>query len=151
MADYKGQQFVNSFRLSSEAEWEYAAKGGQKSKKFTFAGSNNITDVAWYSKNSNRKTYKVGSKRPNELGLYDMSGNVYEWCSDWYGSRYYANSPSNNPKGPSHNPKDEIGDSYRVKRGGSWDNHDDSCQVSYRAYSWEDGRAHDNGFRLVTY
>ena len=108
-------------RLPTEAEWEYAAKGGNKSKNYKYAGSDNIDEVAWYTKNSYDKgedhadygTHIVGSKKPNELEIYDMTGNVWEWCSDWYGSDYYANSPSSNPKGASDG-------SYRVDRGGSW-------------------------------
>lgn len=94
-------------RLPTEAEWEYAARGGVSASSSTYAGSNNIEKVAWYTKNSYAKgkeskdygTHKVGTKRPNELGIYDMSGNVWEWCNDWYDSNYYRNSPTSNPKG----------------------------------------------------
>lgn len=102
-----------NFTLPTEAEWEYAARGGNKSKGYQYAGSNEIGSVAWHSDNSGYKTHPVGLKQANELGLYDMSGNVWEWCSDWYGENYYANSPANNPKGP------DAG-SLRVLRGGSW-------------------------------
>lgn len=132
-----------NYRLPTEAEWEYAAKGGQKSKKFTFAGSNNITDVAWYSKNSNRKTYKVGSKRPNELGLYDMSGNVYEWCSDWYDKNYYKNSPTSNPQNTNSSNR------YHVLRGGSWFNYSKYCRTTSRRTNTDDNEYTMNGFRLV--
>ncbi|MFK7948277.1 MAG: SUMF1/EgtB/PvdO family nonheme iron enzyme [Saprospiraceae bacterium] len=132
-----------NYRLPTEAEWEYAARGGQKSKNFTFAGSNNINDVAWYSKNSNRKTYKVGSKRPNELGLYDMSGNVYEWCSDWYDKNYYKNSPTSNPKNTNSNNR------YHVLRGGSWFNYAKYCRTTARRTNTDDNEYTMNGFRLV--
>ena len=102
-----GQQF----RMPTEAEWEYAARGGNKSKGFTFSGSNNIADVAWYSENSSNRSCPVANKAPNELGIYDMSGNVWEWCSDWYGD--YSDAPQTNPTGP------ETGTEH-VVRGGCW-------------------------------
>lgn len=102
------------YRLPTEAEWEFAARGGNESKGNKYSGANhNMGSVGWYSANSEDKTQEVGTKRPNELGLYDMSGNVYEWCSDWYSTAYYANSPTKNPKGPS------TGES-KVFRGGAW-------------------------------
>ena len=100
-----------NFRLPTEAEWEYAARGGNRSRGYKYSGSNNPSDVSWDIDNSGDKTHPVGSKRPNELGLYDMSGNVYEWCSDWYGT--YSSSSQTNPTGPSSGWG-------RVKRGGCW-------------------------------
>ena len=100
-------------RLPTEAEWEYAARGGSTGSPTTYAGSNDLGALGWYSGNSGRKTHPVGQKDPNELGLYDMSGNVWEWCSDRYDSDYYKNSPKNNPKGPNSG-------AARVLRGGSW-------------------------------
>lgn len=90
------------YRLPTEAEWEYAARGGSKSQGFKYAGSNSINEVSWYEDNSGNKTHNVGTKKPNELGLYDMSGNVGEWCNDWYGKDYNAFSKvKSNPQGPS--------------------------------------------------
>ena len=137
-----------TFRLPTEAEWEYAARGGNKSKGYKYSGSNNISDVAWYdvnaydvgSSSSNYGTHPVGTKAPNELGLYDMSGNVWEWCSDWYSSSYYSSSPSTNPTGP-------TGGSYRVLRGGSWSYDAQGCRVSHRNIYYPDNR--DYGFRLA--
>lgn len=113
------------FRLPTEAEWEYAARGGNRSKGYKYSGSNNIGNVAWYWDNSNKETHAVGTKQPNELGIYDMSGNVWEWCSDWYSSSYYSSSPADNPTGPSTG-------SYRVIRGGGWYYYAEYCRVSSR-------------------
>ena len=148
---YDCQEFVKrlneltgkTFRLPTEAEWEYAARGGNKSKGYKYSGSNTIGDVAWYTSNSSAMTHPVGTKSPNELGLYDMTGNVWEWCSDWYGEEYYSSSPSNNPTGPTSG-------SIRVCRGGSWGNDAQSCRVSYRNYGSPDSRYSDLGFRLVS-
>ena len=118
-------------RLPTEAEWEYAARGGNKSKGYKYSGSNNIDNVAWYSKNSGDKTHSVGKKQANELGIYDMSGNVWEWCNDWYDGNYYSSSPRNNPKGPSSG-------SLRVLRGGSWYYGGIYCRVASRHYDIPD-------------
>ena len=113
------------FRLPTEAEWEFAARGGNKSKGYKYCGSNNLGDVAWYDGNSNSQTHPVKQKQANELGIYDMSGNVWEWCSDWYDEDYYSVYPICNPKGPSSG-------SYRVIRGGSWDCNASYCRSSFR-------------------
>ena len=118
-----------SFRLPTEAEWEYAARGGNQSKGYLYAGSNTLDEVAWYGSNSSSKTHDVATKSPNELGLYDMSGNVWEWCQDWYSSSYYSKSVVDNPQGPSSG-------SYRVYRGGSWRYDAWSCRVSDRRCNW---------------
>ena len=114
-----------TFRLPTEAQWEYAARGGNKSKGYTYSGSNAIDDVAWYNDNSDRMTHPVKTKAPNELGIYDMTGNVYEWCSDWYGS--YSSAAQTDPTGPSTG-------SYRVGRGGSWDSYALYCRVADRNF-----------------
>ena len=131
-----------TFRLPSEAEWEYAARGGIKSKGYKYSGSNNLGDVAWYEDNSGSKTHPVGTKAPNELGLYDMSGNVCEWCQDWYEVFYYSSSPSSNPTGPSSG-------TYRVCRGGAWGRIAGSCRVSFRGKSGGGIRYYDLGLRLA--
>jgi len=125
--EFTGRQF----RLPTEAEWEYAARGGNKSQSYRYAGGNDIDDVAWYRINSSDMyngrfyvgTFPVGTMQANELGLYDMSGNVWEWCQDWYGA--YSNNAQRNPKGPSEG-------SYRVCRGGSWFSYENDCRVSCR-------------------
>ena len=114
-----------TFRLPTEAEWEYAARGGNQSMGYTYAGSNTLDEVAWYwSSNSSSMTHDVATKSPNELGLYDMSGNVWEWCQDWYGS--YSSSAQTNPTGPSTG-------SRRVNRGGGWTGNAGNCRVSTRS------------------
>ena len=128
------------FRLPTEAEWEYAARGGNKSKGYKYSGSEDIGSVAWYNGNSSLNTYSVATKAPNELGLYDMSGNVDEWCSDWYGS--YSSSSQTNPKGPSSG-------SYRVYRGGSWYSIPRDCRVSKRNICSPGLRGNDLGLRLA--
>ena len=128
------------FRLPTEAEWEYAARGGNKSKGYQYSGSNNIGDVAWYWDNSNKTTHPVKTKQPNELGIYDMSGNVSEWCQDWYGG--YSSSSQTNPKGP------DSGDD-RVNRGGGWDYSARGCRSASRFYYSPDYRDNDFGLRLA--
>ena len=128
------------FRLPTEAEWEFAARGGSKSKGYKYSGSNSISTVAWYDGNSGDKTHPVKQKASNELGLYDMSGNVYEWCSDWKGS--YSSSPQNNPKGPSNGK-------YRVLRGGSWYMVEQSFRPAHRNDSDPGNRLNHFGLRLA--
>lgn len=131
-----------NYRLSTEAEWEYAARGGNKSRSYKYAGSNNLDTVAWYEQKGGATTRPVGQKNPNELGLYDMSGNVWEWCQDWYDADYYKNSPKENPKG-AHSG------TYRVLRGGSWFNRAIGCRVALRDHDAPGNRGYDRGFRIV--
>ena len=128
------------FRLPTEAEWEYAARGGKKSRGYQYSGSNSISDVAWYDGNSGSKTHPVGTKQANELGIYDMSGNVYEWCSDRYG--FYSSSSQTNPTGAYFM-------SRRVGRGGCWDCNAWYCRSSYRFGFAPDSRDSGLGLRLV--
>ena len=129
-----------NFRLPTEAEWEFAARGGNRNRGYQYSGSNVLSDVAWYADNSGSKTHNVGAKAPNELGIYDMSGNVWEWCQDW--KKSYSSSPQTNPKGPSSG-------SSRVYRGGSWFNFAWSCRVACRYCHTPDYRYFDLGFRLA--
>ena len=112
-----------NFRLPTEAEWEFACRGGNNSRGYKYSGSNYIDNVAWHDGNSGGKTHPVATKSPNELGIYDMSGNVDEWCSDWYGD--YTSGAQTNPKGP-------YDGSSRVRRGGSWDDYVRYCRSSSR-------------------
>ena len=130
------------YRLPTEAEWEYAARGGNRSRGYIYSGSNDIGTVAWYVSNSGSKPHPVGTKVPNELGIYDMTGNVCEWCQDWYDSNYYSSSPSTNPKGPTTG-------SDRVRRGGGWYSNARRCRVSNRACYAPDLYGNDLGFRLA--
>ncbi|MGM9712614.1 MAG: bifunctional serine/threonine-protein kinase/formylglycine-generating enzyme family protein [Prevotella sp.] len=129
-----------NFRLPTEAEWEYAARGGNRSRGYQYSGSNNLSNVAWYDDNSGSKTHPVGTKAPNELGIYDMSGNVWEWCQDWYGN--YTSSAQTNPTGSSSG-------SCRVDRGGSWLSHAWDCRVAYRLDDAPDNGSINLGLRLA--
>lgn len=145
------QTFINrlnsytgrNFRLPTEAEWEFAARGGNYSRHYKYSGSNHIDDVAWYDGNSGDRTHPVGTKQANELGLYDMSGNVYEWCSDWYDwySSYSSYSQSD-PTGPNSG-------SGRVYRGGSWSRIARFCRSSDRVSSAPGYSGTILGLRLV--
>lgn len=130
-----------TFRLPTEAEWEFAARGGNKSQDYTYSGSNNIDDVAWYWENSNSTTHAVKTKSPNELGIYDMSGNVEEWCQDWYGS--YPSAAVTDPTGPTSG-------SRRVLRGGSYGNAAAFCRWSDRSYYTPTYKSSYLGLRLVS-
>ena len=131
------------FRLPTEAEWEYAARGGNKSQSYIYSGSNTLDDVAWYGGKAGTKPHVVGTKQPNELGLYDMSGNVWEWCQDYYSD--YNSSSQINPLGNQSMPFKK----YRVERGGCWFNEADFCRSSFRIYGRYDERKNCVGLRLV--
>jgi formylglycine-generating enzyme required for sulfatase activity len=130
------------YRLPTEAEWEYAARGGAKSAGGKFGGHEFLDDAAWYDYNGFGRTQRVGGKQPNELGLYDMLGNVWEWVSDRYDRNYYRDGPLNNPKGPRNG-------SERVYRGGSFDSAERHCRVTLRNYAKPEYRAIYLGFRLA--
>ncbi len=129
------------FRLPTEAEWEYAARSGGKNEKY--AGDNNVERVAWYYSNSNYSTYKAGTKAPNGLGLYDMSGNVWEWCEDVYNEKAYSKYVTNNPLITS-------GSEYRVIRGGSWHSRPANVRSAIRFRNGPSRTSYIIGFRLCS-
>ena len=136
LSELTGKKYV----LPTEAQWEYAARGGVKSRGYKYSGSNTIDDVAWYAGNSETAAHPVGTKLPNELGIYDMSGNVWEWCSDWYSD--YSDVSQTDPTGPSSG-------SGRVFRGGSWLYNARNCRVSNRPDGDPDYRDNNLGFRVA--
>jgi formylglycine-generating enzyme required for sulfatase activity len=134
-------QTDNEYRLPTEAEWEYAAHGGDRTEGYKYSGSDNLDMVAWFFENTKGfGTCSVGTKQANELNIYDMSGNVWEWCNDRYGK--YGNNSQINPEGPATG-------SYRVNRGGSWGNFADYCRVVSRIYNLSSDRDSSLGFRLA--
>ena len=138
-------QMLNSgtgknYRLPTEAEWEYAARSGGKNEKYS--GSKKPDQAGWYVKNSGDTIQQVGQKSANGLGLYDMSGNVWEWCQDWYGKKYYQNSPENNPTGP-------LSGKSRCIRGGSLNKKAEKMRTVYRGKQASNSRVRTLGFRLV--
>ncbi len=131
------------YRLPTEAEWEYAARGGLRwEDQFIYSGGNNLDILGWYHENSENKTHPAGSKIANQLGLYDMSGGLWEWCWDWYGGNYYEDSPIDLPKGP------QTGE-FRILRGGSWYSNDYYCQSKFRSGNVPALRYFYNGFRCA--
>ena len=131
-----------AFRLPTEAEWEFAARGGNNSRGYKYSGSNTLSNVAWYDDNSSSKTHPVATKAPNELGIYDMTGNVWEWCNDWFSDSYYTSASQTNPTGPDSG-------SLRVCRGGSWISPARYCRVSYRSCDYPASRNDHLGLRLA--
>ena len=132
------------YRLPTEAEWEYAARGGMRSRGFKYPGSDDPNEVAWHWPGSSDETHDVGTKRPNELGLYDMAGNVWEWCLDWYAPDYYSRSPKADPANRDYGEK-----KYRVCRGGSWGLYPIHCRSANRGGGTPTGRFYSYGFRVV--
>ncbi len=128
------------YRLPTEAEWEFAARGGTKSRGYKYSGSDNIDSVAWYTSNSGSRTHEVGTKSANELGIHDMSGNVWEWCRDWYGK--YSSTGVTDPTGASSG-------SNRVIRGGGWDDIARGCRSAFRYWFRPSDRNNGLGFRLL--
>ena len=135
-----------AYRLPTEAEWEYAARGGNQSHGYEYAGSNKLKEVGWYWENSHVETKAVGLKYPNELGIYDMSGNVWEWCRDWYSGKYYEECYK---LGIVENPQGLVKGTARVVRGGSWGYVPEYCRCKYRGYGWSEDHIITFGFRLA--
>ncbi|MEI6389424.1 MAG: formylglycine-generating enzyme family protein [Spirochaetota bacterium] len=131
---------AKGYRLPTEAEWEYAARGGAKAEGTVYAGSASLAEVAWYTDNSGDTSHPVGQLKANALGFLDMSGNVWEWCYDWYGD--YPTKAGVDPVGPSTG-------SSRVNRGGGWGRDASGCAVSYRDHSTPYYRGNSLGFRVL--
>lgn len=138
--NWLGETYGGDWRLPTEAQWEFAARGGNKSGSYTYSGSDDLDEVGWYADNAGGKTQTVGRKKANELGIYDMSGNVWEWCKDWYDT--YGASAQTNPKGATSG-------SLRVLRGGSWLYSASFCRVAFRGSGDPSYRIGDSGFRVV--
>ena len=149
---FEAQEFINklnqlsgkNFRLPTEAEWEYAAKGGNQSHGFKYSGSNDAMEVAWYDTLISHEIHPVGKKKANELGLYDMSGDDWQWCSDWFDEKYYSTSPSNNPQGPQNMVTDN-----KAVRGGSWWGPMRDTRVATRDKWPPESKDDDVGFRIA--
>lgn len=139
---------ANGYRLATEAEWEYAARGGARGLGYAYAGGDNADDVAWYMDNSDGATQSVGQKQPNELGLYDMTGNQWEWCWDWYAKKYYESSPSSDPLG-SELASTSFRDTVKVVRGGSFSSPVEDLRLSYRNYNLVQAADFGDAIRLV--
>lgn len=137
------RQTTGNYDLPTEAQWEFAAKGGGSQSGFTYSGGDNLASVGWFEDNSDSKTHVVGQKSPNSLGIYDMSGNVAEWCADWYGFDYYKNSPEKNPTGAATG-------AGRMCRGGSWYGDAAYCRSADRGTDAPAYRNSDIGFRVVS-
>jgi len=136
------KQTGKTYRLPTESEWEYAARGGKLTKGYMYAGSNEIKEVAWYDENSNNTTHKVGGLKPNELGLYDMNGNIYEWCADWYNEKYFKPTLQ-------INPQSSYQDLLAVLRGGSWKQSGSLSRVSSRHKGFPEDCNFNVGFRVA--
>jgi len=139
------EKLGKTITLPTEAQWEYAAKGGNKSKNYKFSGSNSMLNSGWYKGNAEDRAHKVAAMEPNELGIYDMNGNVWEWCLDWYAPRYYTKSKKENPLNLTEGPK-----KFRSLRGCSYANNSKNCRLSNRFYSYFFDKSYYFGFRVVS-
>ena len=141
--DWLSEKLDLNITLPTEAQWEYAARGGNLSKEYKYSGARSPVTTCWYVNNSGYKVNTVATKKPNELGLYDMSGNVWEWCLDWYDSEYYKYSTRENPRGPASGLA-------KVLRGGSWYDDPSYCRVARRLPNRPEYLYLNRGFRVAS-
>jgi formylglycine-generating enzyme required for sulfatase activity len=143
--EWLSEMLDQKISLPTETQWEYAARGGTRSKGYKYAGGNSMETSGWFNNNNGYKTHRVATKTANELGLYDMNGNLWEWCLDWYKKDYYENSPNKNPENTAR------GKGKKVLRGGRWKSFTSLCRIAERYFIMPENKHANFGFRVVSF